>query len=947
MNFVTKNWRAIVTLTSGIVAYYTAIHYATIKEKLHAASLVVSNAAQKVSIVLKKADAAATLLLRTSIDLLAGRITLAAAAQKLLNKVISSNPYVFVAGAVMTFVGAMVSLIGRTKEATKAQKALNEVTKQAESDIAGEVSELNALLTTARDVTIAEDTRREAIRKLQEKYPDYLANITLEKINTEEATTAIDNLVDSLMAEAKARILVQKIKEAEEEKAKLDEEYFSGLSGLWNNLSTQFAAMTNTIVDGSERAINALKGLAVNGDLSGWNWDTWISGNGYKTSNIDIWLDRYNAAAKEVQEEITALNEELRKTVTVQAELRTRKVTSAGEGGSGNEDQDPTVYKSEAEIKKELAERRKRLAEIRKQAEEEAKEIKEKADAAKAEYQEQIAAEMAAYRQGTVNYTQYMENRHRLAQAYYDKMKDIYGEDSAAYKKLLDNRENEEMQYYQWKAKLDERQLTMERLQRDQNIHRQYMQQQVHDTEAMNEALFESEITYMRQRQNLYKEGSKEWMEMQMQIEEQQRKHQFQLEQTWMERLRQYREQAGMMDYEKMMEMEIKGAESFYTTLLDAGKITQEEYDAIFEHIRRKYAELSAQQKADNDIHGKASKSLDTAKKNAGVKDAVTGNDAATGVFAVSQAVSQQKLINEQLKLIYGEDYENNREYQEAKRQLDQETMNKIVAGAQAAYSSISSLISAASSYAQACSDLEVAKITANYDKQIEAAGNNSKKREKLEKERDKKIAAAKTKANKKAMAMEYAQAVASTALAAINAYASAAKLPPPAGQTLPPIMAGLAIAAGAIQLATIKKQHEAEAAGYYEGGFTGGTSYRKKAGVVHEGEFVANHQAVNNRQLMPVFSLIDQAQRNNRVASLRAEDVTNVMGGPAAQVITPVLNVQTDNAELREALAAHREATDLLLLRLQDPIDARVVLTGPDGLNERQRELDNMLKNK
>ena len=182
--------------------------------------------------------------------------------------------------------------------------------------------------------------------------------------------------------------------------------------------------------------------------------------------------------------------------------------------------------------------------------------------------------------------------------------------------------------------------------------------------------------------------------------------------------------------------------------------------------------------------------------------------------------------------------------------------MQQIVAGAQAAYSTISSLISAASSYSQACSDLETAKITADYDRQIEAAGNNSKKKEKLEKERDKKIAKAKTDANRKAMAMEMAQAVAQTAMGAISAYSSTmAGAPYPANLVLAPISAGIALAAGALQIATIKKQHEAEAAGYYEGGFTGGRRYHKEAGVVHEGEFVANHQAVNNPQLLPVLN--------------------------------------------------------------------------------------------
>ena len=350
--------------------------------------------------------------------------------------------------------------------------------------------------------------------------------------------------------------------------------------------------------------------------------------------------------------------------------------------------------------------------------------------------------------------------------------------------------------------------------------------------------------------------------------------------------------------------------------------MTQEEYDAIIEHIKRKYAELKAEQAANTDIQAKASASLDTAKKNAGVKDMSAGDNAATGIFSISEAVRNQKLINTQLQELYGEDYENNREYQEAKRQLDQETMQQIVAGAQAAYQTIGQFMSAASAYAQASSDLEVAKITANYDKQIEAAGNNTKKKEKLEKERDKKIADAKTKANKKAMVMEMAQAVAQTAMGAISAYSSTmAGAPYPANLILAPISAGIALAAGALQIATIKKQHQAEEAGYYEGGFTGGRRYRREAGVVHEGEFVANHQAVNNPNILPFLTFLDQAQRNNTVGSLSAQDVSRSMGAGTSQLLAPIVNVNVDNERLNDSIDRINENQDRLASQLEQGI--------------------------
>lgn len=947
-SFVAKNWRAIVTLTSGIAAYYVAVNIATIKEKAHAAAIAISNGYIKAKIALSKAWAVATTAVGLVYDLLTGKIKFATFVQQMHNKVVMANPYVAAAAAVMTLVAAVVHLIGRTSELSRSEKSLIEVSEQAQNEIAGEKAELESLVETARNKALTDEIRKEAIRKLQEKYPDYLANLSLEKINTEEANTAIDNLTDSLMAEAKARILVQRIKEAEDKKAKLDEEYFSGISGLWNSLTAQFAGMTNTILDGAERIQHTLQGLST-GSFSGWNEPTWIEENGYSTDPVQIQLNRYGAAVREVQGEIDALNAELRKTVQIQAELRTQKPVSV-EGNNENKDAgNDTPYKTEKEIRKEFAERRKRLAELRKQEVEEKNILKEQADAVKASWQEQLACEMLAYRQGITTYTDYMEEKHNLTQNYYDALKRIYGEDSNEYKKALLQQERDESEYNQWRLKQQDNQLLQEKYIREHNIRMQYAQQGIKDEDALNEALFQSDIAYLKQKQNLYQNGSKEWIEIEQQIQQKNRDHQFELEQSWMQRLYQYRQEAGMMDYQRLQEIEMKGVESFYGALVKSGKMTQAEYDAIVEHVKRKYAELSAEQTADNSIKSKASSALSTATKAAGVEKVSAGNDAATGIFSVSQAISQQKLINEQLKLLYGEDYENNREYQEAKRQLDAETMQTIVAGAQAAYSSISSLMSAASSYAQACSDLEVAKITANYDKQIAAAGKNTKEKERLEKQKDEAIAKAKTKANKKAMAMEIAQAVAQTAMGAISAYSTTmAGAPYPANLVLAPISAGIALAAGAIQIATIKKQHEAEAAGYYEGGFTGGKRYRKEAGVVHEGEFVANHQAVNNRQLMPVFSLLDQAQRNNRVASLRAEDVTNVMGGPdAANVVAPIVNINSDNEKLQDCIERMNETVDNLRTTLDEGIEAYSVIDGPNGSYAQTKKYERLISKK
>lgn len=310
-------------------------------------------------------------------------------------------------------------------------------------------------------------------------------------------------------------------------------------------------------------------------------------------------------------------------------------------------------------------------------------------------------------------------------------------------------------------------------------------------------------------------------------------------------------------------------------------------------------------------------------KKNAQMKvlEAQYDNaNSASGQMAAVQAMYEQQLIT----------YE---QYQERMTEIARNKEEARKAIMQQAFSTVNTMLSAASSYSQACSDLETARINANYEKQIEAAGNNSEKKKRLEEKRDKELAAAKKKANKRAMVIQIAQATAQTAQSAINAYSSAAAIPI-VGHILAPIAAATAVAAGMLQIATIKKQQQAQEAGYYEGGFTGGSSYRRKAGIVHEGEFVANHNAVNNPQVLPALQLIDEAQRNNTVGSLTAADISRSLGqGGATVVSAPSVTVNTDNSELNATLGEARDVIDQLSLVLAQGIHAKCYIDGDDGI--------------
>ena len=255
----------------------------------------------------------------------------------------------------------------------------------------------------------------------------------------------------------------------------------------------------------------------------------------------------------------------------------------------------------------------------------------------------------------------------------------------------------------------------------------------------------------------------------------------------------------------------------------------------------------------------------------------------------------------------------------------------------------VSAMLSTVSQLYQAQQQEEEARVTARYDAEIKAAGSNSARAKKLEEQKQKETAAIKNKYNRKMQAVELAQAVAQTAMNAILAYGSVLRVPI-VGPALAVAAAAAALAAGAIQIAVIKKQHAAEAAGYYEGGFTGGTAYREEAGVVHQGEFVANHQAVRNPAILPLLRLIDHAQRTNRVASLTATDVSRAISAPLTTSINTAATAAAPALQLTTADTALQTST---LTRLSDQIEqgitAIVTIDGPQGLDRQYRHYQDL----
>lgn len=932
VDFVKDYWRILIVLTAAIVTYTAVSKAKLIADKAQMAWLNIMILREKAHLVLVGLKTSALKTMAIVQMALTREIKLTTAAQMLWNKVLLANPITAVIAVVAGLTAAIVTLSKETSTAEQAQRDYNDAVTDANKQTAEEEASIIRLVSAIQSNTTAESDRKAALEELNGKLMrEHLGNITEEAVRTGQATRQIQGYIDMMKKKIVIDGLQKKLAESIAKQADQEDllnEADNDKRGFWAKVWGRI----NPFASGKTKMLN----LA--------------------SDNKEVFIDVMNKSIEREKQYQQKLIDKIKQLESQHFEINDPEPwRNNGYNGKGN---DGTIIKlhtgthqtSEKERKARVKAAKAAAAEERKRQAEAKRKQKQAADSIKAETNELMADNAKAYAEGKKTYQQFVDDRQSIQIKGFAKLKQLYGAESNEYKQLLDNQVNVVKQHDAAIQKMNEQTIERERLQKEASIKAQYndANSAIYQNDiALDEAIYQNDADAMQKRLALYNEGSEEWLDLKAEMEQAELDHQLQMQEAYQNQLKELRQQFGKQDLQAQETMYLNGLDNLYKK----GLLKEEEYQQMKLEITKQFAAQRAQIDADDHgagsaqlkINDKSSEMVNSARTAAGESQS-TGNATLGGYFS-SQVENYQNTM-EKLKELYGNDKQNHAAYMQAKAQVTANFLDNMVQQTSAAYNGINNILSSASAYAQACSDLEQAKISKNYEKQIAAAGNNSKKKKKLEEKRDKELAAAKSKANKKAMKIEIAQAIASTAMSAINAYSSAAAIPT-IGWTLAPIAAGMATAAGMIQLAAIKKQHQAEAAGYYEGGYTGGNRYRKEAGVVHEGEFVANHNAVNNSSIRPALDLIDRAQRTNTVGSLTADDITRSLGQGSSTVVAPVVNVNNDNTEVRQSLDGVNSAVTRLNENIERGIKADVSIAGRDGIDRKLNEYHRMLNNK
>ena len=896
--FVYDHWKSLAILT-GYIAALTVVWNA------HTIAVKASNAAEKISLALKKGHAIVVTALKQLYLLYTMAVAAATNNQVRLNAAMvvtkrlqMTNIWSALITVVLT---AAVAIYGAVKawnkhtEALKAnlqevknmraqQKLQEELNGKVNESIAEQKTKVEQLSRIIHSNAYTIDERRKAIKTLQGIIPEYHASINKEGLLYNENSNAIKKYIKDLNDAALAEAVY--VKKIEINKKKLDLNYKKerikgSLKAVQAYRDSQPQTQTYEMVDenGGTLSFQGKSKSAIESDR--------------QQKIHEQRLTNLESEQKVVEAEDKFLDKVLQKNKKVN-ELLNKKVTANPQPAAVTESNN-IPYVSENEKKK-------AAAEAKKAEEERMKAVKEEDKKLKAEMQQRLAEEELNYSVGLTKYRDYLENKKQIQLDSIKERKKLFDQESAEYKRL-----DAQEKMILADGVEEQKRLSIEEMERAHqrkmaSIRAQYYNESNNEAylneKEMNEALFREDMDYLNKRISKTHEGSLEWIHLQWEMEDMNLKHQEEMQRDHQERLLAIKEKYLDMANEQQLHIALNGLDELY----NLGLLKEEEYQRAKMAIRAQYSNSQTPAEQAQKAGGDALKvASDSARES-------LGNNVHVPFVG---AVQQYQATMEQLKQMYQDDEINYETYQAAKRQATVQLCQDLASQFQAAFNSINQIMNAASALYSAQADYETAVVKKKYEKQIAAAGNNQKKVKKLQEKQQKEEAAIKTKYNKKAVKIQIAQAIASTALSAINAYSSAAQVPF-IGYILAPIAMAAALAAGMIQIAAIKKQAEAQEAGYYGGGYTGGKQYRKEAGVVHEGEFVANHQAVNNPAVRPMLDFIDKAQRNNTVGSLTAEDVSRNLGGGTA-VVTPIVNVTNDNEELKEELKRSREVNEKL----------------------------------
>ncbi|WP_116787608.1 phage tail tape measure protein [Flavobacterium psychrotrophum] len=199
-------FKNVIVLTAKILAIFTAaiatnlgwIKLSAVWANRNTEATLLYNIALKTRAIIEAATVIGTRAMVLVQNLLTLNIKGTVQAYKALTAAMKTTPWGLVLSLVAAAAAAYVAYAERVQKLTEEQKAFNSIHVNVLHGLKDEKQKISDLLSVAKDEKVAKETRLKAIKDLIAISPEYLNGLSLETINTEATTKAIDAYISAL-----------------------------------------------------------------------------------------------------------------------------------------------------------------------------------------------------------------------------------------------------------------------------------------------------------------------------------------------------------------------------------------------------------------------------------------------------------------------------------------------------------------------------------------------------------------------------------------------------------------------------------------------------------------------------------------------------------------------------------------------------------------------------
>lgn len=870
--------------------------------------------------------------------------------KKAVDLMMSANPakvFTLAAVAAVALSKIIVKLISHYTNQRKALEEVQKIRNKAAASVEEEKAKIQQLMKAAADHNAEEKERIEICNRLNEIIPDFNAKIDSTTKAFRYSTHALNKHIQSLTRFYELQGARETLKTLGADRAKLKAEQTQIQQEIDAQNAQNSAYQASNAGQFQTTSGTSLPGFAL----------TSIFNSGVMSA-LNMRLRGVNRKLAEKDAEMNAIYQAF----GVMALLT--------EGGGGNPDapegtdgDGATGLGSGGYTSQTLAEKERKKAEAaaRRAAAKEKKEFRQRLESVKGEWEKEDAANTARYRSGEGTYLGFLERKHDLEIRYLDDSMKVYADanlqEDEDYAALLKKKEERLMKWNERKKALEASEAQRRQRYEEMEANTDFLTPAsplFGNEEVLQMRLYDIKVKYLKKAQAAQQRDSEEYHNYEMKIQESEQEEKMRRQKRFMEVVQKYSVHFQRKSDEERLAIERECLEQ----ALRLGMITQEQFEKSIKALRDSMLPESQKEPEDK------SKSKKHYSNDPSYKSELQNLES----LHAAKLISEEEFLKRKAKL--DEEYQRKglkesgdnyvtmltnvwdafKKLKESQNPGD--LLSNLADLMAASWAVAQAAIQSYSEYSKACADLEVAQAEKKYERITAFAEGNAYKTKQAEKQKEKEIARIKSEQSRKQFAMNVLTAVAQTAINAVAAYGAGLQVGGPAGLVLAPIAAAMAMAAGAIQIATLKKQQQAaEATGYMQGGFTPPGRRDKAVGVVHAGEWVAPQELVNNPRTRPMIEFLESARRGNRIGSITHADVSRT-------VTAPIITAQSSRSAAATAVQRRDQSEvspdtrlgdtlNRLEQRLSEPFVTINTVTGNHGSRKAEEEYDRLMRNK